>query len=102
MGRLNHHHDPNPRRQGPGGSGSSLSNSIAMGVQEPAEDGQDGDRKRPQGRIDPEKRERPPVIRQPGEFKRGENNNDGKRRDQTFFEIIPGSRGAKVQGRFLP
>jgi hypothetical protein len=40
--------DPNPQERGPGGSGSSLSNSVARGVHEPAEDGQDGDRKGPQ------------------------------------------------------
>ena len=31
--------DPNPQTKGPGGSGSILSESVAIGAQGPAEDG---------------------------------------------------------------
>ncbi len=51
--------DPNPRREGPGGSGSILRESVEAGVQEPAEGGQDGYPKGPHGSVRAVKEECP-------------------------------------------
>ncbi len=59
--------DPNPQREGPGGSGSILSESVAIGAQGPAEDGKTDIRRTPSLNYGMQTR-MPPVIRQPGDF----------------------------------